>query len=245
LTAILVCAGPESRSTAEEVLTNDTVVDMVRAGLPEAVIIQKIRTAPRKFDTSTAALIQLKGAGVPGQVIEAMVMEPGLASPPAPQGGVAAAPTEPLISHVTANGGQVLKFVHGVMQVKVEPFVGSRQEVVLPEPQAAYRMTEKEPVFSTPQTAEQWVLARLKPGRRDRNLPMNKNAGWWWGAAYATRAYQHGVDPKYVIGLIAEPGPSGGTQLKPARPLAPGEYGFVAVTRGQPNLVEVFVFGVD
>ncbi len=57
--------------------------------------------------------------------------------------------------------------------------------------------------------------------------------------------YQHGVDPKYMIRLIALPGPRGGTQLKPAQPLAPGEYGFVAVTRGQPNLVEGFAFGVD
>jgi hypothetical protein len=29
------------------------------------------------------------------------------------------------------------------------------------------------------------------------------------------------------------------------QPLAPGEHGFVAVTRGQPNLVEVFAFAVD
>jgi hypothetical protein len=53
------------RGVAQEVLTNDSVVKMVKAGLPDAVIIQKIRVSERKFDTSADALIKLKGAGVP------------------------------------------------------------------------------------------------------------------------------------------------------------------------------------
>lgn len=245
LCALLACVVVGGPSVAQEVLTNDSVISMVRAGLSEGVIIQKIRTSQRKFDTSSSALVQLKGAGVPDRVIEAMMSPPGQAGPPsAPQGAVAAplpgAPAGPAISHVSAAGDQLLKSVYGNMQIKVEPFSGSRQEVVLQAPRAEYRITDKEPVFSSPQGTEQWILARLKPGKKDRNLPMNKNSGWGFGGA----TFQHGVDPKYVIKLAAESGPRG-IQLKPTQPLAPGEYGFVAVTRGQPNMVEVWDFGVD
>ena len=229
-------------AVAQEVLTNETVVNMVRGGLPATVIVQKIRSSQRKFDTSTEALIQLKAAGVPDSVIEAMTAE---LSPEAPKSGVAAVQLEPTIAHVGAAGEKMLKSIYGVMEIKVEPFAGRRQEVVLPTPRAEYRMTDKAPTFSTPQTVEQWILTRLKPGKKDRNLPMNKSDGWYPYSGYATRSYQHGVDPKYVVKLAAEPGPNGGTRLKPLEPLTPGEYGFVAVVRGQPNLVEVFDFGID
>ena len=36
---------------AQETLTNQSVVEMVKAGLSERVIVAKIRTSPTKFDT--------------------------------------------------------------------------------------------------------------------------------------------------------------------------------------------------
>jgi hypothetical protein len=33
--------------------------------------------------------------------------------------------------------------------------------------------------------------------------------------------------------------------MRPKDALAPGEYGLVAIVRGQPNMVQVFDFGVD
>ena len=66
-TALVVLAslalGP-APSAAQEALTNDDVVKLVKGGLPESVIIQKIRSSPRKFDTSADGLIKLKNAGV-------------------------------------------------------------------------------------------------------------------------------------------------------------------------------------
>jgi hypothetical protein len=232
------------RSGAQDVLTNDGVVKMVKAGLPDSVIIQKIRTSERKFDTSADALIQLKGAGVPDKIIETMLAPPSStgAAAAVPPPTVAATPAEPVIAHVVGSDQKPLKAVIGNMQFKVEPFAGSRQEVVLQDPRAQYRITEKEPVFFTPSTTHQWILARLKPGKRDRNLPINKNSGWW---AYGGATFQQGVDPKYAITLTTSPGPNGGLQLRPAEPLKPGEYGLVAAVRGQINLVEVFDFGVE
>ena len=232
------------RSVAQEVLTNDSVVKMVKAGLPDAVIIQKIRASERKFDTSADALIKLKGAGVPDKVIEAMLGAPAAAPPsaaaPSPPGAAAAG--EAVIAHVAAGSQKKLKSVIGNMEFKVEPFGGSRREVVLQEPRAQYRIAEKEPVFLAPNTTYQWVLVRLKPGKRDRNLPMDDSSGPWM---YGGATYRHGVDPKYAIKLTTEPAPNGGLRLKPTEPLKSGEYGFVAASRGQINIVEVFDFAVE
>ena len=229
---------------AEDALTNDAVVKMVKAGLPESVIIQKIRTSERKFDTSAESLIKLKGAGVPDKVIEAMLgpaAGTGTAATRTPP-PAATSPSEPTIAHLVGSDRKPLKSVIGNMEFKVEPFGGSRQEVVLPENRAQYRITEKEPVFVSPNTDLQWVLVRLKPGKRDRNLPMNSDSGYW---TYGGTTFRHGVDPKYAIKLTNEPGPRGGVRLKPVEPLKPGEYGFVAATRGQINLNEVFDFAVE
>lgn|SRR5262245_3727429 len=222
------------RSMAQEVLTNDSVVGMVKSGLTEGVIIEKIRASQRKFDTSTDGLIKLKGAGVPDKVIEAMITG-GAAAPAA-----AASQADPMLAHLATGGAKPLKPAHGEMETSVAPFAGSRQEVVLPKAKAEYRMTDKQPVFSTNLAAEQWALVRLKPGKNDRNLPMSKNSGWGWAGS----TFRQGPDPKYRVQLTGEAG-ANGTQMKPTEPLAPGEYGFVAIVRGQPNLVEVFDFGVD
>ena len=239
LALVLAGVGAERNASAQEVLTNDSVIGLVKAGVPESVVIQKIRStaaAERKFDTSTDGLIKLKKAGVPDKVIEAMVSAPGTPAAAAP-----AAAGDPTIAHVKGSGQTLLKPIHGSKEMSAAPFVGSRQEVVLPTPKAEYRITEKEPVFSTMLPAEQWILAKLKPGKRDRNLPMSKNDGWGWGGV----KFRDGVDPKYAIKLLSEPGSGGTNRLRPEQPLAPGEYGFVAVTRGQPNMVEVFDFGID
>jgi len=238
---VVLLLGPlaGARSIAQEVLTNDSIIGMVKAGLPESVIIPKIRASERKFDTSTDGLIKLKAAKVPDKVIEAMITGGAPAAPAA--ASAAASQADPMIAYVSSTGAKPLKIVHGEMEMSVAPFAGSRQEVVLPAPRAAYRITDKQPVFSTNLTAEQWALIRLKPGKNDRNLPINNNSGWGWGGA----TFRQGPDPKYRVALEGGPGPDGGARIKPKEPLAPGEYGLIAIVRGQPNMVEVFEFGVD
>jgi hypothetical protein len=234
LLAVLVGPLSRTRGSAQDALTNDSVIGMVKAGLAESVIIQKIRASPRKFDTSTDGLIKLKAAGVPDKVVEAMISggAPAVA---------ATSPADPAIAHVSAAGTRPLKPARGEMETSVAPFAGSRQEIVLPAPRAEYRTSDKQPVFSTNLTAEQWALVRLKPGKNDRNLPISKNSGWGWGGM----TFRQGPDPKYRVALAGEPGSDGGIQMRPKDPLAPGEYGLVAIVRGQPNMLEVFDFGVD
>ena len=67
---------------AADVLTNDAVVAMVKAGLGDEVVVGKIRISQNQFDLSTQALLRLKEDGVSPAVIKAMVET---AAPPAPK----------------------------------------------------------------------------------------------------------------------------------------------------------------
>lgn len=77
--AVLLCAGAvipanaQDASSGSEVLNNEKVVTMVRAGLPASIIVSKIRTSKSNFNTNTDELIRLQQANVPTDIINAMV----------------------------------------------------------------------------------------------------------------------------------------------------------------------------
>jgi hypothetical protein len=56
-----------------ETLTNTQIVDMIKAGLSQEIILNKIKSTSTNFDISTNALIDLKGAGVGDAVITQMI----------------------------------------------------------------------------------------------------------------------------------------------------------------------------
>ena len=58
---------------AEEVLTNQSVVDLHELGFGEDVIIEKIRNTRCAFDVAIENLKALKEAGVPGTIISEMI----------------------------------------------------------------------------------------------------------------------------------------------------------------------------
>src|SRR5262249_34854952 len=74
--------------TAQEVLTNDSLIALKKAGLSDSIIISKIKSSQTKFDVSTKGLIGLKNAGMSDQVIEAVVN----AGSPRPAAGAPAPP---------------------------------------------------------------------------------------------------------------------------------------------------------
>jgi len=82
-----VAAAPQSSSNAE-VLTNNSIVEMVTAKLPEEVIITRIQTSPNNFDLSTPALSDLNQKGVSSAIMKAMLTAPKAApaAPPANTG---------------------------------------------------------------------------------------------------------------------------------------------------------------
>jgi hypothetical protein len=62
---------------AAEVLTNEAIVSMVKAGLSEDLIIMKITSSPNTFDLSTNNLVTLKQQGVSEAILKAMVQTEG------------------------------------------------------------------------------------------------------------------------------------------------------------------------
>lgn len=56
-----------------EVLTNDEVISLSKAGLSNSIIVDKIRASKSKFDLSTDALIKLKQAGISDDIVGAML----------------------------------------------------------------------------------------------------------------------------------------------------------------------------
>jgi hypothetical protein len=73
--ACLVFLSP-AFSQSGEVLDNKGVVDMVKSGLPENIILKKIETTPNRFDLSTDSLVKLSNDGVSTNIVSAM-MESG------------------------------------------------------------------------------------------------------------------------------------------------------------------------
>ncbi len=67
----------QTNAQSGEVLDNKGVVDMVKSGLPENIIIKKIQSTPNRFDLSTDALVKLSNDGVSSNVVSAMMESEG------------------------------------------------------------------------------------------------------------------------------------------------------------------------
>lgn len=111
---------------ATPALTNKDVLDMMKAGLAADIIVAKIKSSETNFDTSPAALGELKAANVPDSVILAMVKGPvpGAASTETPPAdGVVRVPdgTEVEIQLTNNASGEELKVGDVVDFVVVNP----------------------------------------------------------------------------------------------------------------------------
>jgi hypothetical protein len=73
-------------------LTNQSVVDMVKGGLPPEVILMSIRNSNANFDLSPSGLVVLHQNSVPDTLIQAMQAKSGMAQAPASPGDQVASP---------------------------------------------------------------------------------------------------------------------------------------------------------
>ena len=97
---------PPQEQQAPGKLSNQEIVDMIKAGLSAEVVIAKIKTSATGFDTSPAALQELKAAGVPDSVILAIV-QPAAATTTAPAPTAAAAPVEAVVEVKVPDGTEI------------------------------------------------------------------------------------------------------------------------------------------
>ena len=257
LTFVLVVAVslslPGAISIAQEVLTNDSVVQMVKGGLPEAVVIAKIKSTPSKFDLKTDSLVNLKKAGVTDKILEAMVSAgsgggaaaPSTAAatpaPPAPALAAGALKTQDVIYQLV--GGKYVEMFATSANLETNmAFFQSKSEVVLEGRKAQYRTSEKQPVFLSTYSSTDAPLVKLKPGdeHNDRNLKIGSGAFMPFGGTQ-----KMGVRNEDKIAVSIERDPRGFYKVTPSAALAPGEYGFILATGFGAGSGKVYDFGVD
>ena len=65
-----------SNISAAEILTNESIISMVRAELGEALIISKVRASRNRFDVSVEGIKRLKAEGVGEEIIKVMIGAP-------------------------------------------------------------------------------------------------------------------------------------------------------------------------
>jgi hypothetical protein len=235
--------------TAQEVLTNESLVALKKAGLSDSIIISKIRSSQTKFDVSTKGIIGLKNAGLSDQVIEAAVnagsatTAPAAAAPAAPAG--AATPAAARESIVQLIGGKSVELVPANASLEFSSgFFDSKSELVLRGRKAQYRIADKKPVFYSTWSPNDAPLVRLKPGsdHDDRNLKISSGSFAPFGGSV-----KYGVRSEDKVDMeAAEKDARGLYKLTPKEPLPPGEYGFVlnyGMAAGASG--RVYDFGVD
>jgi len=237
--------------TAQEVLTNQSLISMKKAGLSDSIIISKIKSSQTKFDASTQGLIGLKNAGLSDQVIEAVVnagaapapAAPAAAAPAAPAAAAAPAASRESIVHLVAGKAVELVPANASMEFSTG-FFDSKSELVLQGRKARYRIADKKPVFYSTWSANDAPLVRLKPGsdHDDRNLKISSGSFAPFGGSV-----KYGVRSEDKVDMEAsEKDARGLFKLTPKEPLKPGEYGFV-LTYGMAAGASgrVYDFGVD
>ena len=252
---LLASASATAPVSAQEVMTNETVIQMVKAGFSESVILAKMRSSQTKFDTRTDALIELKKAGVPEKVMQAIVSggappasAPAAAAPavgPAPAKGAPAPPggRRGAIYHVS--GGKQVELIgtSGDIESSRAPFSGRKTELVIAGNKAKYRTADRQPVFLTSAEPADVVLVKLDPGKNDRNLRISGSS---YVGPYAGSVSQKGIRSEDRVDFEAERDQRGFTRIRPRAPLAPGEFAFVFTrTSGTMPQGVLYDFGVD
>jgi hypothetical protein len=93
----LACALFFASPAAAETLTNATVIQLVNAGIGNEAVIAKIQSTDGNYSLTTNDLIALKSAGVPGDVIAAMIAGP--AKPAATAAAMSVTDINPMTPH--------------------------------------------------------------------------------------------------------------------------------------------------
>lgn len=218
---------------AAEVLTNDSIVTMVKAGLGEELILGKIKISQGQYDVSTDGLVKLKKDGVSDKTIQAMMAVGSTApAPPEPKAGpLAAVPpavAQPGVStaHVVQGLGlfvkkgdkilEVLPVIAEVVHSMAKHFIpfyfgpGDNWHFIRGE-KSIVSLAKGKPAFHTKVNPSSFLLARLSydPARNIRYVIST-------GATY-----------RDTIPIVVNRLSDDLFELSPGRDLGIGEYAFV------------------
>jgi hypothetical protein len=259
-------AGP-LQDTTGEVLTNETVVTMTKAGIGAPVVVAKIRASKTDFDVSVDAMVRLKQEGVDDEVLAAMIEADGARGTPLtppktpPESGIYYAqslgPEEELVllepnvyTQSKETGVWKQAVTYGIAKV--------RYKAVLPDAHAKLRIETRRPTFyfffdvpnaglsssgtawGPATSANEFILARMDVKKSTRELEVGEDG------QYTGRKY--GVAEKAVRAFDYERLAPGLYRVTPKEDLADGEYCFLyagaVAASGAGGGPKLFDFGV-
>ena len=222
------------------ILTNAQIIDLVKSGLSEELIVTDIKSNLNTFDLSTSALVELKKNGVSDKVIEAM-MSTHLSAPANTQ--ALPTPTAQADTSLYIYDGDKkirLQYARPTLEAKNSVFgpLGSTYAyVVFSEagPAASIRVADRSPLigeFIAPadfRISDQIQLVKLEVERstKHRRVQVSRVSA---GGSINTNipdSARISVTFNVVRDLISNGKPAQVYNMKPVAPLGPGEYAIV------------------
>ncbi len=263
LLAFSVCIGISNTTFAQdEIMTNDEVISLTKAGLSGPIIANKIRTSKTNFDMSTDALIKLKQAGVSDETVTAMLEAKSGKSMPASATANAAAPgdpNDPLTKH--GYGVYLFEEKNGVKKMtQISPSVSAQNrtgglftnsltygigkikvKANLPGKTAKTQIDQTQPVFYFYLDSNTGGLNTSSGIPSTPNefalVRFNVRSDNREVTIGKTNAFgsKGGLSDEYVVDFVAEDLGNGVFRIAPKITLKNGEYAFYLINSGNSN----------
>jgi len=255
-----------------EVLTDQTIVSLVSAGLGPDTIIAKINASRGNYDTSTDALIHLKQASVPDSVIAAMVNRSK--SPVMSNASFDNSNPDPLAPHspgiylLDGRGAGRMERIDATVsnQTKTSNIIGfaltyglssAKMKTVIPNPTARVQTSGGRPTFYFffNQNSSLASLADFNTGFSIGASTPNE-----FSLIHLQRKRDHreavigslgfasaksGISDKARVAFTYEDVAPGVFKVTPSIDLPPGDYGFVYSVAGSTSIARIFDFSVN
>jgi hypothetical protein len=228
---------------AAKALTNQDVVQMVKAGLPESTILLSIKNTPTDFKTAPTDLIALKKAGVSQAVLDAMLVKGSNGAEA--NGAMASATPDGVVAIDGTRRVELMMTVSSRFRTKVRPgmlMLGQKQirMDILPGERSAIRLASGTPSF------EVALPTNVNPGQLVKLVRLELHGGDREVAAglFTMGPTTQKEIPQDVVPTTLEPVSAGAGgyskvfRMTPTMPLAPGEY--LVIWNGQ-----YWDFGID
>jgi hypothetical protein len=213
-------------SQSESAFANSDVVALCKAGLPDEVVVAKVRQAPAvQFALEPQDLIELRRQGVSDQVIKAMLERTTTAPAAAPlvPPGMRFAQS-PSVILTTREGETELAPIMG--RFSTAGFIVRVMWLNFPGLHALTTTTDRRPRLIVqsrpdPSASKEYLLIRLDVDKDDKVRSVKAGmTGPFMQVGNLTR-----VDEDWTLAFTTEPHGEGAWRLTPTADLKPGEYG--------------------
>ena len=250
--------------TAQETITNKSIIEMKQLGFDDNMIIDKINTSDVKFDASISELSKLKNAGVSTEIIS-LIMEKSKHNTKSRTGiyYLAKDGEEKLIQPSVFSGSNS----NAAAQKLISGLINSKTKAQLPKTQSNNVIYTNPPEFTFVFDPSSSDVDNMQTNQGNQAGFLN----WWFRTATSPNEFvlvkltvkekknlrevitgkkswissSSGIDPKYALPFKIEEIESNKFKVTPS-PLEPGEYCFIyqgQVPQGRTNQ-SVFDFSI-